>query len=86
MRVLVKTTESSTLADLPFRILELFPKPDAVCRCEDTPEGVKITCTSGDTKCAAMIQACCDCMTKMMQAGCTCCVMMNNMPVCCSMA
>jgi hypothetical protein len=30
-----------------------------------------------------MIQACCDCMMAMMQAGCTCCLTMNNMPVCC---
>jgi hypothetical protein len=30
-----------------------------------------------------MIQACCDCMNAMMQAGCTCCMMMNNNPVCC---
>jgi hypothetical protein len=30
-----------------------------------------------------MIQACCECMSTMMQSGCTCCVMMNNMPVCC---
>jgi hypothetical protein len=30
-----------------------------------------------------MIQACCDCMNTMMKAGCTCCIMMNNMPLCC---
>ena len=42
-----------------------------------------ITCTSGDKACCAMIQACCDCMCGMMKAGCTCCVMMNGMPVCC---
>jgi hypothetical protein len=30
-----------------------------------------------------MIQSCCDCCTAMMKAGCTCCVMMNGMPVCC---
>jgi hypothetical protein len=30
-----------------------------------------------------MCQACCDCMTAMMKAGCTCCLMMNGMPVCC---
>jgi hypothetical protein len=30
-----------------------------------------------------MIQACCDCMSAMMEAGCTCCVMLNNTPVCC---
>ena len=57
----------------------------ARCACEDTSEGVTITCTSGDAKCCDMIQACCDCMVKMMAAGCVCCVMMNNMPICCSM-
>jgi hypothetical protein len=30
-----------------------------------------------------MIQACCDSMSCMQMAGCTCCMMMNNMPVCC---
>jgi hypothetical protein len=31
-----------------------------------------------------MIQACGECCNAMMKAGCTCCMMMNNMPVCCS--
>ena len=31
----MKTTDQLTLADLPFRILDRFPKPDAVCRCEE---------------------------------------------------
>jgi hypothetical protein len=48
-----------------------------------TKDGVCITCTSGDKDCCAMIQSCCDAMHSMMQAGCNCCVMMNNMPVCC---
>jgi hypothetical protein len=30
-----------------------------------------------------MIQACCDCMTAMMKDGCTCCLMMNDTPICC---
>jgi hypothetical protein len=30
-----------------------------------------------------MIEACCLCMTAMMKSGCTCCLMVNNMPVCC---
>jgi hypothetical protein len=30
-----------------------------------------------------MIQSCCDCCTTMKTAGCTCCLMMNNTPVCC---
>src|SRR5262245_25674061 len=54
-----------------------------MCRCEMTKSGVCITCTSGDKDCYAMIQSCCDAMCAMMAAGCTCCVMMNNMPVCC---
>jgi hypothetical protein len=48
-----------------------------------TKDGCTITCTSGDTECGKMIQACCDCMATMMAAGCTCCVMMNNTPICC---
>jgi hypothetical protein len=55
-----------------------------MCKCEPTDDGVCITCTSGDKACATMIQACCETMAKMGQAGCTCCVLMNNMPVCCS--
>jgi long-chain acyl-CoA synthetase len=31
----VKTTDELTLADLPFRCLERFPKSDFVCRCEE---------------------------------------------------
>ncbi len=50
---------------------------------EMTSDGCVMTCTSGDPKCCEMIQACCDCMATMMKAGCTCCVMMNNTPVCC---
>jgi hypothetical protein len=30
-----------------------------------------------------MVQGCCECMSSMMTAGCTCYVMMNGMPVCC---
>jgi hypothetical protein len=54
-----------------------------MCKCEMTKDGVCITCTSGDKDCCAMIQSCCDCTAHMMAAGCTCCVMMNGMPVCC---
>jgi hypothetical protein len=54
-----------------------------MCKCDMTKEGVTITCMSGDKECCAMIQACCDCMNTMMSAGCTCCIMMNNTPVCC---
>jgi len=54
-----------------------------LCRCEMTDKGVCITCTSGDSKCCEMIQACCDCMTCLMNAGCNCCVMLNNTPIAC---
>jgi len=54
-----------------------------LCQCQMTETGVCITCTSGDAKCCEMIQACCDCMSTMLNAGCTCCVLMNNTPVCC---
>jgi hypothetical protein len=54
-----------------------------MCKCEMVPEGVSMTCTSGDPKCCEMIQACCDCVCKMMEAGCTCCFLMNQTPVCC---
>ena len=53
------------------------------CKCEMVPEGICVTCTSGDPKCCEMIQSCCDCVCKMMEAGCTCCFMMNQTPVCC---
>ena len=55
-----------------------------MCKAEMTTDGMMVTYTSGDPQCMAMIQACCDCMTMMMKNGCSCCVMMNNMPVCCS--
>jgi hypothetical protein len=54
-----------------------------MCKCEMTDKGCVLTCTSGDAKCCEMIQACCDCMACMLKDGCTCCVMMNNTPVCC---
>jgi hypothetical protein len=54
-----------------------------LCKCDMTADGCCMTCTSGDQKCCEMIQACCDCMSTMMKSGCTCCVMMNNTPVCC---
>lgn len=57
-----------------------------LCTCEMTDKGCKICCTSGDAKCCQMIQACCDSMSAMLQAGCTCCLMMNNNPVCCGTA
>src|SRR3982750_4744013 len=53
------------------------------CRMEMTDTGVTMTCTSNDPAMAKMIQACCDCMESMMAPGCTCCMMMNGMPMCC---
>jgi hypothetical protein len=53
------------------------------CMCDLTDKGCCVTCTSGDAKCCEMIQACCDCVSTMLEAGCTCCLMMNNTPVCC---
>jgi hypothetical protein len=55
-----------------------------MCRFEMTKQGVTMTCTSGDAGCCQMIQACCDAMMAMMKGGCTCCLCMNNTPVCCS--
>lgn len=54
-----------------------------MCKCETTESGVCFTCTSGDPKCCEMIQSCCDCISCCLKDGCTCCVLMNNTPVCC---
>ena len=54
-----------------------------MCKCEMTDKGVCLTCTSGDTKCCEMIQACCDCLATMLKDGCCCCLMLSNNPVCC---
>jgi hypothetical protein len=54
-----------------------------LCKCEMTDHGACLTCTSGDKECAAMIQSCCECISTMVKAGCTCCVCLNNVPVCC---
>ena len=54
-----------------------------MCKCEMTKHGVSVTCTSGDPKCCEMIQACCDCLNCSLEAGCTCCFLMNSTPVCC---
>src|SRR5690348_3422966 len=37
-----------------------------MCKYEMTEDGVCVTCTSGDSKCCEMIQACCDCLSVMM--------------------
>jgi hypothetical protein len=57
-----------------------------LCRCEMTDSGVTILCTSGDTKCCEMIQACCDCLSTMLNAGGTCCLLMNNTPLACGLS
>lgn len=56
----------------------------AMCKFEMTAQGMMMTCTSGDAMMARMIQACCDAMMSMMECGCTACLCMNGMPVCCS--
>jgi hypothetical protein len=33
--------------------------------------------------CGDMLQACCECMTTMLKAGCCCCMCVNGNPVCC---
>ena len=54
-----------------------------MCRFETVSNGVCLTCTSGDSSCGAMIQACCDCLSCLLESGCTCCLLVNNTPVCC---
>jgi hypothetical protein len=53
------------------------------CKYEMTEKGVCLMCTSGDTKCCEMIQACCDCLTCLYECGCACCWLVGNTPVCC---
>lgn len=54
-----------------------------MCKIDMTDKGICITYTSGDSKCSEMIQACCDCLSCMVQDGCACCVMMNHTPIAC---
>ena len=54
-----------------------------MCKVEMTDKGCVVTCTSGDKMCCEMIQSCCDCLSTLINSGCTCCVMMNNTPVAC---
>jgi len=53
------------------------------CKYETTEKGVCLTCTSGDTKCCEMIQACCDCLSTLYDCGCACCWLVSNTPMCC---
>jgi len=55
-----------------------------LCKCEYTPSGVCITCTSGDKACCEMIQACCECLAGCVRAGCCCYVCLGGNPICCS--
>src|SRR5262245_21177492 len=45
-----------------------------LCKCEMTDKGCCVSCTSGDPKCCEMIQACCECLSCMVEAGCCCCM------------
>jgi hypothetical protein len=55
-----------------------------MCHTEMTKDGVCITCTSGDKKCGAMLQACCDCLAACCcEPGCCCYISYNNTPCCC---
>jgi hypothetical protein len=52
------------------------------CRCELTETGVCITCTSDDSNCVRIIQASTDCLRALLEIGCTCCLLLNNTPIC----
>jgi len=53
------------------------------CNCEETADGVCITCVCGDESCCDMIEACCDCLCCCMEAGCTCSICFDGTPCCC---
>jgi len=54
-----------------------------ICKCEPTDQGVCFTCTSGDPECCKMIQSYGECISTCLEAGCTCCFLLNSTPVCC---
>ncbi|MEX0678672.1 MAG: hypothetical protein WD063_16450 [Pirellulales bacterium] len=54
-----------------------------ICTCELTKDGVCITCKSGDKACGEIIQACQECLSKCLEAGCCCYVSFHSTPVCC---
>jgi hypothetical protein len=64
-------------------MMACFNMTMGMCKADMMKNGVTITCTSGDEQCCKMIQECCDCMMAMMKCGCSCCLCLNNMPVCC---
>jgi hypothetical protein len=53
------------------------------CSMEMTEMGMCVCWTSSDAKCCEMIQSCCKSMMDCMAGGCSCCMMINGMPVCC---
>lgn len=53
------------------------------CKCENTPDGCCISCTSGDKACCDMLQACCDCLATCCKSGCCCYVCFGGTPCCC---
>jgi hypothetical protein len=64
-------------------MMACFNMTMGMCKAEMMKNGVCITCTSGDAMCCKMIQECCTCMMSMMKNGCSNCVCLNNMTVCC---
>jgi len=54
-----------------------------ICKCEYTKDGCSISCTSGDKKFAAILQACCDALSCGNESGCYSYICYNNTPVCC---
>jgi hypothetical protein len=60
-----------------------FNCTQGICKCEPTETGFVFSCASGDQQCGQQIQSCCDCIGVQLQAGCTCCFLINNTPVCC---
>jgi hypothetical protein len=54
-----------------------------MCTAEMTDKGAEISCVSKDPESCKMIQECCECMSTMMECGCTCCICLNNIPLCC---
>ncbi|MCI0463967.1 MAG: hypothetical protein L0Z62_44100 [Gemmataceae bacterium] len=60
-----------------------FTPTMGLCKFENVENGVCVTCTSGDPTYCSMLQAYCDCLCCAGGAGCTCCFLVNNTPVCC---
>ena len=54
--------------------------PKCTIKMEKCTGGMKITCSCDDETACSMVQNLC---TMLAGGMCTCCMMMNNMPVCC---